>query len=110
MPLVIYMTFHSISSDEEFNEMITKGGPVLIDFYATWCGPCVRVAPLLEEMSNIYPSVQFVKVDIDKHPGLAGEYEITSIPTIILFIDGKLVQRIGGTNVEQIEEMVKKAA
>lgn len=83
-----------IESVEQFNE-ITKTGTVLVDFFATWCGPCRMLAPVLEELEE-ETNVTIVKVDVDQVSDLARKYGIMSIPTLILFKDGQAVKKVVG--------------
>ena len=78
---------------QEFNEKIGKGR-VLVDFFATWCGPCKMLAPILEDIDNKGEAgdLLIVKVDVDEAPGIAMKFGIQSIPTLILFEDGKAVK------------------
>jgi thioredoxin 2 len=79
--------------------------PVLVDFYADWCGPCHQVAPLIEELSSKYgDTVRFVKVDIDESPDLAREYGVFSIPTILLFERGETKSRVTGARPAHVIE------
>ena len=76
-----------IKEEKEFDE-ITKTGTVLVDFFATWCGPCKMLSPIVEELSEEMKDVTFVKIDVDEAPRIAARYEIYSIPTLILFKNG----------------------
>ncbi|MDJ0713492.1 MAG: thioredoxin [Prochloraceae cyanobacterium] len=81
-----------------FSELLANSDvPVLVDFYATWCGPCHMMAPILEEvgikMKNL---LQVVKIDTDKYPDLASTYNIEALPTLVLFKQGQPVERIEG--------------
>ena len=84
-----------IKSVEEFNE-ITTNGKVLVDFYATWCGPCRMLAPVLEELSEEISDVQIIKVDVDELPELARRFGIMSIPTIFYFKEGEVAKKVVG--------------
>lgn len=75
-------------------EVLKSEKPVLVDFWATWCGPCMRQAPIVEELAAEGYSVG--KVDVDQQPDLAGQYGVMSIPTLIVFKGGKEVQRVVG--------------
>lgn len=75
-------------------EVLQSEKPVLVDFWATWCGPCMRQAPIVEELANEGYAVG--KVDVDQEPGLAQQYGIMSIPTMLIFKGGKEVNRIVG--------------
>ena len=70
--------------------------PVVVDFYAQWCGPCKMMAPIIELLAKEMPSVKFVKVDVDENPELSAQYGIMSIPTIVLFKKGKETERNTG--------------
>lgn len=78
-----------IVSTEEFREEI-KNGVTLVDFFATWCGPCKMLAPVLEELANeMEGKVKVIKVDVDESAELADEFRISSVPTMMIFKDGK---------------------
>ena len=93
-------------NNEDFNEEI-KDKLVLVDFYATWCGPCRMMHPIIEEVAK-EENIKVIKVDVDKHDELARNYGIMSIPTIILFQNGNLVEKnIGFISKEQLLTMIK---
>ena len=91
-----------INSVEEFDNSV-KEGLVLVDFFATWCGPCRLLSPVLEEISEENPQLQVLKIDVDEVGALAARYGIQSIPTLMLFKDGQRVEtRVGYQNKNQL--------
>ena len=71
--------------------------PVLVDFYATWCGPCLMMSPILEQVgASLRDRIQVVKIDTDRYPTIATQYQIHALPTLVLFKDGQPVERIEG--------------
>lgn len=79
------------------DDVLTSDKPVLVDFWATWCGPCKMVAPVLEEIASEHgDKITVAKLDIDENPGTARDYQVMSIPTLILFQGGKPVKQIVG--------------
>ena len=83
-----------ITSENFETEVLKSEKPILIDFWATWCGPCMRQGSVVEELAQEGYSVG--KVDVDQEPGLAQQFKIMSIPTLLIFKDGKEVQRFIG--------------
>ncbi len=86
--------------DSNFEEEISEG-LVLVDFFATWCGPCKMISPHLEELAKEKSDVKFLKVDVDNHPDLKVSYQVKSIPTLVLFKDGIEVSRRVGFAMKQ---------
>ncbi len=78
-----------ILNNDSFDAQVLGGvGKTVVDFFATWCGPCRMLAPILEEAERDHPEIRFVKVDIDESPELAVKYDVTSVPTLMKFVDG----------------------
>jgi thioredoxin len=81
-----------------FQELLSNTQvPVLVDFYATWCGPCQMMSPILEQVGiQLKDRLQVVKIDTDKYPAIASQYQIHALPTLVLFKNGEPVERIEG--------------
>lgn len=100
------------TSDNTFEaEVLQSSHPVLVDFWATWCGPCKAMAPKLEEISASYEGkVKIMKMDVDQNREIPARFGIRGIPTLILFKNGKMLdQVVGNQPKEVIEELIKKA-
>ena len=100
-----------IGSEEAFDKLITGDVPVLVDFWATWCGPCRMIAPIVEEIATQYADKVIVaKVDVDEQGELAQRYRIMNIPTLLLFKQGEIVDKaIGARPKAALEQMLNKA-
>jgi len=86
-----------LTTPEQFAKVINTGRPVLVDFYATWCGPCKMLAPVLAELEQQYQGrVDFYRVDVDQAKALASQQRIKAIPTVLLYRNGKLFKRFRG--------------
>ena len=97
-----------INELNKFNEFI-KEGIVLIDFFATWCGPCKMLSPVIEQVEREHPELKVVKVDVDEAPQIAVKYGIQAIPTLFLVKEGKVIdKRMGYLNKNQLEGFVTK--
>src|ERR1039457_3290876 len=86
----------------EFADEVTRyAQPVVVEFYATWCGPCRQLSPLLDRVAGGYTGkIKFVKGNVDESPGLAQNFQVQAIPTVLLFKEGKLADRITGVPAE----------
>ena len=95
-------------NEMEFEEEVLKSKqPVIVDFFATWCGPCKMLGPILEDICDTEKEVKILKVDIDENMGLAQQFGIMSVPTLMLFKDGEEYGReIGLKSKEQMQEII----
>ena len=99
------MIKHLNNSNEFENEV--KEGLVIVDFYADWCGPCQMLAPVLEDLEK-ETSIKIVKINVDEIPDLARQFRIMSIPTLMLFKDGKFTKKeLGYMPIERLREFIK---
>lgn len=93
--------------EADFDAAIAKG-TVLVDFWATWCGPCRMQGPILEKLADELPEVSFCKVNVDDNAELAVKYQIMSIPALLIFKDGKLAKQIVGlTQAAELKQALK---
>ena len=96
-------------SDSTFeSDVLQSGTPVLVDFWAEWCGPCKAIAPVLDELAGDYEGkVQIAKLDVDANPQVAQQFNVRSIPTLILFKDGEVgAQHVGATSKQQLKSFL----
>lgn len=92
--------------NENFDELIKD--KVVVDFFATWCGPCKMLGPVFEELSTEINDIKFIKVDIDEHEDLCRKYKVMSVPTLIVFDKGKEIKRnIGFIPKDKLKEFIK---
>ena len=103
------MAHIQINENNFHEEVEAVKGLVLLDFYATWCGPCKMLAPVLEALGEEHPDVKICKADVDEAAALAGKFGVQSIPTLVLFKDGEVVDGFVGFRAkEQIVPMLEK--
>ena len=101
----------NFESEDLQNTLTTSSKPIIVDFYAEWCGPCKILAPVLANVSEKYEdSISIIKIDIDKYSNLAQDYEVQSVPTLIFFLDGKEVKRTTGFMPEEkLTQIIEEA-
>ena len=104
------MSIAHISDDTFDLEVLQADKPVLLDFWAEWCGPCKMIAPILEEISTQFEGrLKVAKIDVDGNPKVAPQYGIRSIPTLILFKNGVVeAQQVGAVSKKQLEEFLEE--
>ncbi len=100
----------TIKEDNFDTEVLKSNIPVLVDFWAEWCGPCKMLSPTVEQLAKDYEGkIKVVKINVDENQNLAAKYGIMSIPTIIIFKDGKIVEQFIGAQAKSVyEETLKK--
>ncbi len=98
-----------IVNENEIKEIINSKDLVIVDFFATWCGPCKMFGPIFEEYSKSNDNLKMFKVDIDENTNFASESKVTGVPTIIAFKNGKEIDRFSGYKpTEELDEFIKK--
>ncbi len=97
-------------NNDEFNVLTKKEGIILVDFYANWCGPCKMLTPILEQFEEkTSGEVEIFKVDVDDNPELCGQFNITSIPTLLFFKNGNLIfKELGFRSLDYLMEILNK--
>ncbi|CAO3611605.1 unnamed protein product [Mucor fragilis] len=101
------MSFQEPKSLAAFKELIAQDKLVIVDFHATWCGPCKLIAPKLAKFAETYGDAVFAKVDVDEVADVAAEYQVRAMPTIMYFRKGEKLGEVVGANVASIEAKIK---
>lgn len=105
---VIAMSGMAINQENFADEVLNAKKPVLVDFWAEWCGPCRMMAPVLDQLAERHPDVRVVKVNVDEQPELAARFQVTGIPTLVLFRDGqKVASSVGVRPLDELERMLR---
>ena len=100
------MSALNINKNNFAQEVLNSEKPVLVDFWASWCGPCRMVVPIVEKIAEEYPEYKVVKVNVDEEPELAAQFEVMSIPSLMIFRNGEVVNKsVGVKNKQQILDM-----
>jgi len=110
LELVKYLPMVLQADEKNFKELVLKSKkPVFVDFFATWCGPCQVTAPVIDQIAKERKDTSFIKVDVDKNGQLASQYNIFSVPTFVIFNQGKAVSQFTGAMGKEkfIEELEK---
>ena len=102
------MSIINLTKDSYHNEVMETEKVVVIDFWATWCGPCKMMAPVVEEVAKDYPDVKVCKVNVDEEPELSNAFKIVSIATIVVIKNGEIIDSVVGYRPkEDIEKIIK---
>ncbi|KAI6163640.1 putative thioredoxin [Pisolithus thermaeus] len=110
VPIVDIAMVETINSYEQFQELINGEEPVVIDFYADWCGPCKAISPIFETLSKKFGTIKFRKVNTDEQEQISQEAGIRALPTFVVFQRGNKVQELVGANPNQLEAVVQGAS
>ena len=97
---------------ETFRDLINGSTPVLVDFFAEWCGPCKQMKPILEELHQLMgTSVRIIKIDVDKNPAVSQSFQVSGVPTLVLFKSGQTLWRQSGiVPAKQLQQIIQQKA
>ena len=102
------MAVRAITTVLEMRSVISQPKLTVVDFFATWCGPCKMIAPQLNDMAAKKPNVNFLKVDVDQAQELAAEYQISAMPTFMCFKDGQKVGELQGADINRLTQLIEE--
>ena len=94
-------------SDNNFNDIITNNKLVVVDFFATWCGPCRALSPYIDELAANHHNILFAKANIEEAPVIANELDVKSLPCVIIFENGKEINRVVGFNKQKLQAIIE---
>lgn len=102
------MSVITLNSSNFSQEVLQSDKTVLVDFFATWCGPCKMLSPLVDELAAAHPEVKVCKIDVDQSPDLAQQFQVMSIPTLIVFKNGQAASKVLGLQSKAaLEQLIK---
>jgi thioredoxin 1 len=102
------MVVKIVTSHAEFKTLTSGSTPVIVDFFATWCGPCKMISPKFEAFSEVYNNVIFIQIDVDDVSDVAEACEVRAMPTFQVYKDGKMIDEIVGADPVKLESAIKK--
>ena len=102
------MSVITVNSSSFSQEVLNSDKPVLVDFFATWCGPCKMLSPIVDQLADEHPEIKVCKLDVDQSQDLAQQYQVMSIPTLILFKNGQAANKVVGLQTKaNLEAFIK---
>ncbi|EEA08096.1 thioredoxin protein, putative [Cryptosporidium muris RN66] len=100
------MTVQKVNSIDEYKQLIGRSGLTVVDYYATWCGPCNMIGPKIDDLSEKMKDVSFIKVDVDANPDIADLESVRAMPTLKLFLNGRETKCIVGANFDVLHQAI----